>query len=214
MARKLLFTREDVLDAAFSVVEKDGLSKLTARRVAEQLGASTAPVYSNYTSMDELEMAVLQRAKDLLLDYATRHHTDDRFLNMGVGVLVFAREHCNVFRALFLDQTRGYDPEPDLMPVLLEILAGEQSLVLLSVDERERLLHHMAIFSHGLATWSCTSPGIDTPLAESVACLEDVGGTLVHAALREAGVDPAAHGLAPITRHYPANTEEGKDADQ
>lgn len=213
MARKTLFSRHDILAAASAVVEQEGIGKLTARRVAEQLGASTAPVYSNYGSMDQLEMAVLQRAKDLMLDYATRRHTSNRFLNMGVGVLVFAREHCNLFRALFLDQTRGYDPAPELMPVLLDVLATEPPLAQLSRAERERLLHHMAIFSHGLATWACTSPGIATPLAESVACLEDVGGTLVRAALQAAGVEPEALGQPPIESDDPDLTEEGRDGD-
>jgi hypothetical protein len=131
---------------------------------------------------------------------------------MGIGVLVFARERCNVFRALFLDQTRGYDPEPDLLPVLLDILGEEEALAPLSADERERLLNHMAIFTHGLATWACSTPGADTPLDEAKACLADVGGTLIQSALREAGVDPTEMGLEPVAHHYRTNKEEGNDA--
>jgi AcrR family transcriptional regulator len=188
MARKSLYSREDVLEAAIAVVESDGIGGLTARKVGERLGASTAPVYSNFESMDELELAVLQKAKDLLLQYATAQHTDDVFLNMGVGVLQYARERRNLYRALFLDQTRGYDPGPDLKPILLDLLSDYDCLEALSPGERERLLLHMNIYTFGLATHICTGLGDAALEAEALNYLEEVGGTLIAAAM-PAGVE-------------------------
>ena len=54
MARKTTFSREDVEQAAMEILEAEGAAAVTARRVADALGASTAPVYSNYASMEEL----------------------------------------------------------------------------------------------------------------------------------------------------------------
>ena len=60
--RKTVFTREDVIAAGLKVMARDGLSQLSARRVADELNSSTAPVYSNFASMEELADAVKREA--------------------------------------------------------------------------------------------------------------------------------------------------------
>jgi len=54
MPRKTVYTKDDVIRAACDLVEECGLSCLTARAVANKLHSSTAPVYSNFNTMDEL----------------------------------------------------------------------------------------------------------------------------------------------------------------
>ena len=104
MPPKIKFTKEDVIQAGFELVEQDCLECLTARNVGKKLGSSTAPVYSHFKSLTELEQNVVARARDLLLDYASRHYTDRVFLNMGTGIAIFAREHPKLYHALFLEK--------------------------------------------------------------------------------------------------------------
>ena len=49
------FSREKVISAAFELVRKHGMGKLSARSVAHRLGSSTAPVYNHFSSMPELK---------------------------------------------------------------------------------------------------------------------------------------------------------------
>jgi AcrR family transcriptional regulator len=102
MVRKTVFTSEDVIKAGLAVMDQDGVEHLSARRVAEEMGASTAPVYSNFANMDDLVVAVKKAAVELLLELTIEKHTDNAFLNMGVGVLEFARRHPLLYSALFL----------------------------------------------------------------------------------------------------------------
>ncbi len=52
MVRKSVFSREEIIQAGFDLVDKQGLEQLTARNVAEEIGSSTAPVYSNFNNME------------------------------------------------------------------------------------------------------------------------------------------------------------------
>ena len=102
MVRKTVFTSADVIKAGLAVMDKDGVENLSARRVAEEMGASTAPVYSNFANMDDLVVAIKKAAVNLLLDLTLENHTDNPFLNLGVGVLEFARRHPLLYSAWFL----------------------------------------------------------------------------------------------------------------
>ena len=115
MPPKVTFIKEDVIQAAFSIVQEQGLKRLSARKVAQRLKSSTAPVYSHFNSMKELEKEVLKKAKDLLLQYTRASYTDRVFLNMGTGCAVFSREHSELFRAIFL----GRDAFKDIVEEFL-----------------------------------------------------------------------------------------------
>jgi AcrR family transcriptional regulator len=155
MVRKTVFSREDVVAAGLEVVRRDGLTQLTARKVAEQLGASTAPVYSNFSHMEDLTVAVKRAAVDMLLELTRVHATDDPFLNIGVGVLEFARQHPQLYVALFMQASGDCEAGPAVMEKLLEYMSGLPELNQLGEVERIILLRKMATFTHGLATQVC-----------------------------------------------------------
>jgi len=162
MVRRTLFTREDVIKAGLAVMDTDGVDNLSARRVAEEMGASTAPVYSNFQNMDDLVMAVKQAAVGLLLELTLEKHTENAFLNMGVGVLEFARRHPRLYVALFLQANDDCEAGPGVMAELLERMAVLPDLEKLKPVERIILLRKVATFTHGLATQVCSGlpPGI------------------------------------------------------
>ena len=155
MVRKPVFTRDEIVAASLQVVRQDGLEMLSARRVAEELGSSTAPVYSNFRNMEDLECEVKSTMVDLLLYYARQHVTEDAFLDMGYGVLRFARQEPRLYAALFLGPVTGCDPGSKVMERLLEDMAEIPKLAELTPVERIIVLNKMAIFTHGLAVELC-----------------------------------------------------------
>ncbi|MCK9995382.1 MAG: TetR/AcrR family transcriptional regulator [Candidatus Krumholzibacteria bacterium] len=163
MVRKTIFSRADVVKAGLAVMDKGGVENLSARRVAEEMGASTAPVYSNFANMDDLVMAVKMAAVELLLESTLENPTDNPFLNMGVGVLEFARKHPLLYGALFLQANDECVAGPGFMKELLERMAVLPDLEQLKPVERIILLRKMSLFTHGLATHICTGlqPGIE-----------------------------------------------------
>jgi AcrR family transcriptional regulator len=203
MARKTTYSRDDVLDAAVGIVDEHGLPGLTARRVADRLGSSTAPVYSNFTSMDELHRELIRCAADLLLAYTAKQYTENVFLNMGVGVTSFARDHAHLYRMLFLDQLHDYDPTNDVFAVLLERMGEDEELARLPLAVREDLLDMVATYTHGLATLVCTGRADEYNQEEITSALRDVGGILVEAARRATATGMPLLSQRPGDRLYP-----------
>jgi AcrR family transcriptional regulator len=183
MVRKIVFTREDVVDAGLSVLKKDGLSGLSARRVADELGASTAPVYSNFANMDELGVAVKQAATDELLEYTTRDFTENGFLNIGIGVLEFARQNPTLYAAVFMQDSNQCEAGPRVMAKLSERMASMGDLGDLPEPERLMLLHQMGIFTHGLAVRICTGLAEHHSFNDLILFLSDAGEGMTRHAL-------------------------------
>lgn len=188
MARKQTFGRDEVLQAALDVVARKGIGGLTARRVARQLGASTAPVYSNFASMDTLLEAVRGRLQEMILDYCRRPWSDDAFLNMGIGYVRFASEHPRLFRALNLEQAGQMGREQDVLTTLAKDLDAHPFLGGLPQDHKDELLFQASIFTLGIATTVVTGRWPDPDLPTVERWLRSVGGLLARAALDAAGL--------------------------
>lgn len=213
MARKTVYTGDDIVAAALEIVDEHGIGDLTARRVADRLGASTAPVYSNFASMEALQSAVVHRAKDLLLAYTEEQHTENPFLDMGVGVTKFARDHCNLYRVLFLDQIKDYDPSNDVFYALLDRLAADPELGKLPEVVRGDLLDVLATFTHGLATAICTGLADEYDQETITAYLSQVGEIFIEAARARAGAGTTLFPDLPASKPCHAPTRQSTPED-
>lgn len=105
MPPKVRITREDVIRAATELVRKRGDASLNARSIAEALGCSTQPVFSNFSSMEEVRAAVIEVAHGLYTDCLAREMEEGKYPSykaMGMAYIRFAREERELFRLLFM----------------------------------------------------------------------------------------------------------------
>jgi AcrR family transcriptional regulator len=189
MARKTTFTRDDVVAAALGVLEAGGVAAITARRVADAMGASTAPVYSNFANMDEVIDAVIcEVGVAKVLDYCRRPWTDDLFLSMGVGFIRFAMDHPQLFRAMYLDHARSCAGDSSVEDRLLDAFAEHPVLRTLPRDHQEELLFQISIYTLGIATTLVTGLWTEPDLEVVEGWLRSVGSLLTRAALDSAGI--------------------------
>jgi TetR/AcrR family transcriptional regulator, tetracycline repressor protein len=61
-ARRTRLTRDAIVDAAFAVLERDGLDRLSMRRVATELGTGAASLYWHVRNKEQLIDLMLERA--------------------------------------------------------------------------------------------------------------------------------------------------------
>jgi AcrR family transcriptional regulator len=176
-------SHDDIVRAALEVIELEGLSALTARRVASQLGVSTAPVYRNFASMDELAAAAMQAARDRLHAHTVRVYTDRPFLNMGTGIAVFAREHPRLYRALFLETDQFEAIVAGFLAQLTADMRNDPRFAQLDQAQLATLLDRMWTYTHGLASLIAVGLAGDTSTDGIVRSLEAVGRAVIHDAL-------------------------------
>ena len=98
MARPVSITRDPVLDAAFTLVRREGVNALTARA----LGCSTQPLYPEFASMEALGAAAVERATAQALRLFRESGATD--LDSGLGVLRLIAEEPHLFALLTRDR--------------------------------------------------------------------------------------------------------------
>lgn len=156
MPKKAIFTREQIINKAFEMLEKKGLEDITARNLAKALKSSPAPIYGFFSSMDELKKELIDRAKDLFLDYVKREKTELPFLNIGVGIVTFAREEKQLFRSIFLRENSYAGLIQEFKEIIQEEIAADERFDDLPDEIKEALFIDCWTYAHGLGTLVCT----------------------------------------------------------
>jgi AcrR family transcriptional regulator len=151
MPPKSIYYKSEIIDSCLKIVTKKGFKQLSAREVARELNSSTRPVYEHFQSMDELKKAALEKTISLLYDYVTRPHTKNAFLNIGVGYVMFARDHREYFKAIFLEDNDSSGIIDELLKKLDDEMVKVPDLQKLTRHERQALLRRSWIFTHGFA---------------------------------------------------------------
>ena len=187
MAPKTIFNKEAVVNAAFELVRSEGWNRMTVRQVARKLGSSIAPVYSVFDSMDALEREVIGRAYALMLTFTAQRYTEMVFLNMGIGLCVFARDEGNLFKALFLEGGHIKSTIGNMLERLCDDMLRSPMVKDLPREERMALLTKMWTYTHGLATLICLGVTEDSSDAFIIGALGDVGRVVTEAALAGSG---------------------------
>ena len=101
MAKKVLFSKEIIVDRSFELFKEEGIEAISARNVAKMLDSSPAPIYKSIGSMRNLKKELIKRAKDLFIEYLTKKRTGIKFLDIGMGISIFAREEKQLFLQIF-----------------------------------------------------------------------------------------------------------------
>jgi AcrR family transcriptional regulator len=175
------FEKETVLEAAVAVVRARGLEGLSARAVAARLQSSVAPVYKAFRSMDGLTRGVLMAARRMM-DGRTRHpYSDMSFLNIGAGIVEFARDENRLFQALFLSRHHNQDILTEFNASVLARMKEDPLLRLMPDASLERLLSSIWLYTLGLATAVVYGQFPDPKTESIVRSLKDMGNILMFA---------------------------------
>lgn len=166
MPKKIIFNKDVVFNKAFEIFEKQGLDVITARNLGKELKASPAPIYSNYSSIDELKEELVTVAKNRFMEYIKRPFTELTYLNIGMGICVFARENKELFRSIFLREQSFTDIIRRFRDSVKEEIEKDERFSDLPVETKDSLLLDCWIFAHGYSTLIAT--GFITPTDEEI----------------------------------------------
>ncbi|MFY0929495.1 TetR/AcrR family transcriptional regulator [Lactobacillus paragasseri] len=108
MARKKEIDKQRILNAAYKLAVRGGIESLTARNIAKAVNCSTQPIYLEFENMQDLRNQVLARISDELKSNTLQQNfTGEPLIDLDLSYLYFAKEHVDLFRAMFVDGKFG-----------------------------------------------------------------------------------------------------------
>ena len=156
MPPKAKITKEMIVDVALGIIQREGVEKVTARRISEQLNCSTQPVLYYFATVEQIKKVVYQKAAEYQTSYIMNMENDygNPMLAIGMNYISFAIEEQNLF--LFLFQSNEFSgasmldllDSGELRP-LLTVLKQELDV---SVEEAKEIFSTLFIFAHGYAS--------------------------------------------------------------
>ena len=99
MPRTISITKESLVEAAVSLLKREGMDALTARKLAKEAGCSTQPIFRAYQNMDELNADVFGVCAKIFSDHCSSYPSDSKvpFVNLGLAYISFAQTNKQVF---------------------------------------------------------------------------------------------------------------------
>ena len=167
MPPKVRITKEDIVSAAVDIVRSKGETALNARNIAAVLCCSTQPVFSNFATMEELRVSVVEAADTLFGEYMKREIESGRFppyKASGMAYIRFAKEEKELFKLLYMrDRSAEEIPEETELGRTVTAMVQDNT----GLDTLSAKLFHMEMwaFVHGIATMVATDYlTLDMPL--------------------------------------------------
>lgn len=159
MARKESITKEDIIAAAFTILQEEGITQVTARKLAAKANCSTQPIFRVYSSMEKLVEDLFDKACLFFEDFYSNFPrvTVTPFANLGQAYIKFASEHKKIFEFVFLSSERYGRSMYDLINGSTGNVSREiQAAASQGCRNASDLFMKMWIFIHGVACMTLT----------------------------------------------------------
>ncbi len=158
MPPKTRISKDDIINTAFRIVRREGVSALNARTIALMLDCSTQPIFSNFSTMDELRFAVVKKAYKLCCEYMKTEAERGKYPGYkayGMAYIRFAKEEKELFRLLYMrDRSDEIISEEDDINNKMEAFVYENTGL---EGDMAKLFHlEMWAYVHGIATMFAT----------------------------------------------------------
>ena len=177
MPPKAKYTKQEITECALEMVRNHGVDIISARNVAVALGTSTAPIFTAFSSIDELIFAVKEKAMELYkenyLSVALR--SDLPFKSAGLNYIRFAKEEPELFKLVFMaDGDSGVQSHylPSADPTSTDVLGALTASHGIEDAPAKDIYNHLSVYTYGLAVLfargSCvfTMDDVDRMLSE------------------------------------------------
>ena len=180
MAPKFKVNREQIVHAAYEILEAKGIQAVTTRSIAEALGISSRPIYSFFPSMEKVQDALIDECAKIMRNYMAHQYTDEAFLNVGIGFIAFYRDKQLV--AEFMEKywlSEGIKKvEEDVFNDFYERVKHQEHYLKITREQLWQIYQKMSIFTYGLVMQMRTS-GTNLTEEAIIKILEETGEALI-----------------------------------
>ncbi len=158
MARKIKYSKEDILKKSVDFIKENGYSKLTARELAKYIGCSTQPIFKNYNNF---ELYKLDLKKELVKDYTSfilkYIDKNDYLYTISYAYALYAKNEPNIFFSLFMADLAGSRTVREVLDTERnkETINAMITQYNISLEDAEKVYRDVRFYTHGMATQLC-----------------------------------------------------------
>lgn len=162
MPPKPKFTKKEIIQCAINIVREQGMENVTARELGKSLNSSARPIFTAFSSMDDVKNEVIAMAKAEYRSYVEEGLKKRvAFRGVGMAYISFAIKEPKLFQLLFMRETE----KNDNLQNILKYVEDSYNIILKSImepygleeDTALKLYHHLWVYSHGIATMCATN---------------------------------------------------------
>lgn len=162
MPPKAKFTKEEIISCAVEITRKNGYEKVTAREIGNCLKSSARPIFTTFSSMDEVKQGVIRYAKSMYRSYVEDGLKEPlAFRGVGIAYITFSIKEPKLFQLLFMNEVEHNDSLQNVLKAVEDsydmILKSIMIPYKLSEESAVKLYHHLWIYTHGIATMCATN---------------------------------------------------------
>ncbi|MEC7945962.1 MAG: TetR family transcriptional regulator [Myxococcota bacterium] len=183
MPPRTRFTPQRILDAALRLTRRAGLRAVTARQIAAELGCSTGPVFTHFSTMEELHERLIERVISLFVAATEAPAHPDPLMAAGLGMLRFAADEPWLYESLFLTRHPWHHKWGPVRRQLATRMAAHPRYAALTDRARFGLVGRSSIVVHGLGVEIWAGRLQDAREATLLILLDQLAGPLVDAAI-------------------------------
>lgn len=158
MARKEMFSKEEILNKSVLFIKEFGIEKLTVRDLSKFIGCSTQPIFKNYKNMDDFKVdlkSYLHKDYELFIkDYVDE---SNYLFTISYAYSLYAIKEPKVFSALFLTDLAGSRTIEEVLNTERNIptIIAMRMQYNLSREKAERIYRDIRFYTHGIASQLC-----------------------------------------------------------
>ena len=156
MPTKIKISRDMILDAAFEIVRKDGMEKLSNRELANKLKCSIRPIYYQFENVEEMQKELYTKIEQFFYKFLLDNMIEGipQYKQVGINYIKFAQKEKKLFQTLFMTDI-GLTPDAFVTKNGKDYKEIEK-LIKISANLKEEDIKDfhtkMWFFCHGIAT--------------------------------------------------------------
>ena len=156
MPTKIKISKDMILDAAFEIVRKHGMEKLSNRELANKLKCSIRPIYYQFENVEQMQKELYMKIEQYFYKFLLDNMIEGipQYKQVGINYIKFAKKEKKLFQTLFMSDT-GLTPDAFVSKAGKDYKEIEK-LVRISTnlkdDDIKDFHTKMWIFCHGIAT--------------------------------------------------------------
>lgn len=155
MPPKPKFTKEEVIAEALDLVSEQGMSALTSRDLGARLGSSARPIFTVFSSMEEVKEEVKKAAIKRFESYAKKAmHYTPVFKQVGMQMILFAKEEPKLYQLGFMSENHNIENFDDIYEYLGDVAYQCVGVIKkdygLSEQDARKLFEHVWIHTFGI----------------------------------------------------------------